>query len=224
MAIDEALSYPFNEDRWIETMAIGTILKKLSFLVVPWILLQGYYTAVMRATMAGRDHPPEFEEWGRLFVDGLKASTVHAVYFLVPFVAFAVLVVPSLLAMVRGELAAGFSGMIFGLAVSLVLFAISLYVAMAGHVAFAHTGRLRDAFGLEMVRLAASREYLVAFVMAKLVLTGVGSVKAVVAGIPGVHFVLILLVPFLVKYALTVNSRLYAEAGASVLSRTTTGR
>ena len=51
-----------------------------SFLIVPVFLLIGYLFRIIKATLAGLDELPEFDEIGEMFVDGLKVFVVGIVY------------------------------------------------------------------------------------------------------------------------------------------------
>jgi hypothetical protein len=51
-----------------------------SILIVPVFLLIGYLFRIIKATLAGLDELPEFDEIGEMFVDGLKVFVVGIVY------------------------------------------------------------------------------------------------------------------------------------------------
>jgi hypothetical protein len=86
MALDlEALlTYPMESDDWIVTVAIGTVLTIFSFLIIPGFLVYGYLVRALRAGMDGASEPPEFDDWGTLFVEGLIATVILFVYQLIP--------------------------------------------------------------------------------------------------------------------------------------------
>ena len=83
---NESLRYIQRREDWVKTVAIGGVLSFLSFLLVPIVLVAGYYVRVLRSTMHGEEMPPAFDEWGDLATDGLKAVVIGFVYSLVPSV------------------------------------------------------------------------------------------------------------------------------------------
>src|SRR6056297_1817860 len=91
----EALNYPRNSNSAVKNVAIGGILLFLSFLFVPTFFVLGYVVRSLRGVLDGIEEPPEFDEWGELFVDGLKAFAIGLVYSLVPAVIAIVAVVTS---------------------------------------------------------------------------------------------------------------------------------
>jgi len=80
----EALNYPRDSDSAVKNVAIGGLLLFLSFLVVPTFFMVGYVVRSLRNVLDGIEEPPAFDEWGDLFVDGLKAFAIGLAYSLVP--------------------------------------------------------------------------------------------------------------------------------------------
>ncbi len=48
--------------------------------IIAAILVQGYFYRVIKSTLAGLDDLPDFDEWGEMFVSGLKVLVVQVVY------------------------------------------------------------------------------------------------------------------------------------------------
>ncbi|WP_321211128.1 DUF4013 domain-containing protein [Methanothermobacter sp. DP] len=57
-----------------------------SVLIIPLFLVMGYGFRALKASIAGFDELPEFDEWGEMFVDGLKVFVVQIVYMIVPLI------------------------------------------------------------------------------------------------------------------------------------------
>ncbi|MFB6205839.1 MAG: DUF4013 domain-containing protein [Haloglomus sp.] len=89
---EEAINYPRKGEKNWTTVAVGGILSLLSFLFAPVFLVLGYGARVLRHAAADPESEtaPVFDEWGDLFVDGLKQFGVAFVYLLVPGVVFGV--------------------------------------------------------------------------------------------------------------------------------------
>ena len=198
----EALNYPRNGDSAVKNVAIGGILLFLSFLFVPTFFVLGYVVRSLRYVLDGIEEPPAFDEWGELFMDGLKAFAIGLVYSFVP----TVLVLVTLFA---GGVSLGLSGpgegnLAFGLVAVVAVLAtvvVSLlvaYVLPAAIVAWVRTDSLGAAFSPDELRvLAFSKTYATGWAVAVgISLLGgiaVGVLNAVLIGPP--------LAPFVTFYA-----------------------
>jgi len=199
--IQQSLQYLRNdEDGWVTTVLIGGFLSLLSVLVVPTFLVLGYLVRVVRGTMRGDEQPPAFEEWGEMFVDGLKAFAVVFVYGLVPsFVAGAVIAGGVLSFVVVGSasgpgavtpqtgIATGL-GLLAILVGSLLAFALSLlaaYVTPAAVAALAETDRLGAAFSFGELRpVLTSGTYATAWLSGLVILFAAGLIGGALNVVP----------------------------------------
>ena len=75
--ISDSIKYP--SSNWGKVLILGVIMIA-SILIVPIFLLMGYLFRIIKATLAGLDELPEFDEIGEMFVDGLKVFVVAIVY------------------------------------------------------------------------------------------------------------------------------------------------
>ncbi len=75
--ISDSIRYPTSN--WGKVLILG-VITIASFLIVPVFLLIGYLFRIIKATLAGLDELPEFDEIGEMFVDGLKVFVVGIVY------------------------------------------------------------------------------------------------------------------------------------------------
>lgn len=79
------LRFPFQGPDWQNRFLIGSALVVLGLLIpiVPSLFVLGYIVEVIRRTLAGEEPSlPPWQDWGRLFVDGLRALAVSLVYLL----------------------------------------------------------------------------------------------------------------------------------------------
>ncbi|KUK00869.1 MAG: Uncharacterized protein XD44_1061, partial [Methanobacteriaceae archaeon 41_258] len=81
--VGEALDYPGSD---LNKVLILGILNLISFLIIPVFLVVGYNLRVLKATIAGFDELPDFDEWGDMLIDGLKVLVVGIVYMLIPII------------------------------------------------------------------------------------------------------------------------------------------
>jgi hypothetical protein len=75
--VSDSIKYPTSN--WGKVLILGVIMIA-SFLIVPVFLLIGYLFRIIKATLAGLDELPEFDEVGEMFIDGLKVFVVGIVY------------------------------------------------------------------------------------------------------------------------------------------------
>lgn len=174
--LEDALNFPMSDDDWIVTVLIGGLAIIFGWILfLPIFLVQGYFVAASRETMASEDLP----EWGdvgleNLFVDGLKLAVVNLGYgMIVVLPLFLLFVVATLV----GSIAEG-SGGVFGLlfaGVVLLWFVLGLavlYVLPAAMVNFSRHQSLAAGFDFGTIgEVVTDRDYLVGWVIAVVVNT-----------------------------------------------------
>jgi hypothetical protein len=216
----DALTFPRHGPKWLTSLGIGSALTLFgAFLFVPLIPVQGYLLRVLRTAVAGDPHPPTFDRWGDLFVDGFRMIFVQVVYAFVPvLLTFAGLSVAGFGAFEPGLAGTGLGSGIEALGwLLLALGAVSLvavvYLVPAALARLAMTDRLASVFAVREI-LAAGRQpiYVVAVIQGYTVLVVLGAVGSVLS--------LILVGVLLVFYSQVVGYRLfgvgYAETDPAV--------
>lgn len=187
--LGEALAYPRQGDDWLGTIVVGGVLFVFSFLVVPGIILNGYFVRVLRSAARGEETPPEFEDWEGLLMDGLKFTVVAIVYVMVPTI---VLVAGIVLFGVSSGIVSLIGGLLALLGGVLVL--LAAFTLPVAQTTFALDGRVEAAFELRRILGAAfTGRYLVAVVLAVVV----GGLFNMIAAILS----LLLVGPFVLFYA-----------------------
>jgi hypothetical protein len=89
MDVGKSLTYITEDERWISKLLIALVVSFFSFLFFPIFFLIGYAIAITRNVKDGVKHPlPEWEDWGKLFMDGLYVFIAQFVYTL-PFLIIA---------------------------------------------------------------------------------------------------------------------------------------
>ncbi|MGB4362572.1 MAG: DUF4013 domain-containing protein [Methanothermobacter tenebrarum] len=83
--VGEALDYPGTNLKKVVTL--GALIL-ISILIIPIFLVAGYWLRVLKATIAGFDELPDFDEWGEMFIDGLKVFVVGIVYMIIPLILY----------------------------------------------------------------------------------------------------------------------------------------
>lgn len=85
MDVSTAVTFVRDDQRWASKLLIAAVLIFFSFLLIPIPFVVGYSLAVSRRVMNGDPEPlPEWDDWGKLFMDGLYVMIAQFVYTL-PF-------------------------------------------------------------------------------------------------------------------------------------------
>lgn len=234
--LKDVLTYPFKDPDWKRKLAIAFAIAFFSFvipLVFPWIFLIGYCGRIQQRIIHQGDEPslPEWTGWGELFMLGLKRFGAGLVFALpaqllmisgyvvmIPLPVIAAFleetgqVAPPVLAAlaVLGTLA-GMAVMAVGGLVGIVLGIVT--PAALGHVSaretFSAAFRVREWWSIFRANLAG---YLLAFV----ILLGLGFAAYIVASILYLTIVLCCLTPLVYSaaavYLSLVSSALFATA------------
>lgn len=150
--IEEAINYPRSGENASMTILIGGVLALFSFLIVPGLLLLGYFVRVLRGAEAGEETPPTFGAWGELLVDGVKAFVVLLVYSIVPAIVVSVTTGGLIAAAGAGGVrTAAVAGGLIGLLVGGILWLAAFYVIPAALASLASTDRLGSAFDTDVL-------------------------------------------------------------------------
>lgn len=79
-------SYPFKADNWQRKFLIGSLLTLPSLLIpiLPAVFLFGFYSRIFKDIVDRKAEPslPAWEDWERLFIDGLRVVGIWIIYFL----------------------------------------------------------------------------------------------------------------------------------------------
>lgn len=79
--LGDAARYPSQD--WKKVIILG-IFYILSIVLIGFLLWPGYLLRVLKATLAGSDDLPEFDDIGEMVVDSLKLIIVSIIYFIIP--------------------------------------------------------------------------------------------------------------------------------------------
>jgi hypothetical protein len=148
-----SLSYPI-ADGWDQLLITAGLLFLAGMVVFPFVFVYGYAYRLGRAAIRGDHRPPEYDDWGGLFVDGLLVFVVGIPFLLATLVVVAIPV----------ALAAGLdSPTVAFLAVPLYLAA--LYLGGGILPAFMATGSVTDTYAnLRFLEFVKTTNYLKALV------------------------------------------------------------
>jgi len=159
--------------KWV-MLVIATIL-----LALP---LMGYVMKVLR----GEKPAPEVEDWGTLFIDGIKYLIVMIIWMIPVIIVYAILMVVGFAGAMTGDPTAAMAAvgtMLVGLLVVFVLAIIIGLFAMIGVVRFARTGSIGEAFNFSAILATIGKIGWVPYIIALVVLIVCGVVFGIVVGI-----------------------------------------
>lgn len=206
--LEDALRYPWNGEKNVETLLIGGVLSLLGVFFIPVLFVYGYLVRVIREVSTGTEEvPPVFDDWGDLLVDGIVAFVIGLVYVLVPGIIVTAGTLAWILPVSVGTSVGGNSGggiAVVGVLVALLVLLVGLlsllaavYLMPAAIAAFALTGNFGAAFSPSTIRTVGTDEsYAVAWLMAVVI----GIIAQIVSGIVAATVVGLLLVPFIGFY------------------------
>jgi hypothetical protein len=196
-----------DEDNWIITVVIGGVLILLGVFVIPTLAVYGYMMEVMRGAASGETEPPEFDDWGTLIVDGLKAAIVMFVYQIPAGVIGGIVLLISTALLATGSDAGaglGILGWLIGLGVWMFLSIVFSYFGSVGVVNMALEGSFGAAFSVgTIISVSTSGSWIKAWVF----LIGLSFVSGMVASLTGG-----LAYPFTSFYTLSAGGRALGEA------------
>ena len=204
--ISDSIKYPSSS--WGKVLILG-IITIASILIVPVFLLIGYVFRIIKATLAGIDELPEFDEIGSMFVDGLKVFVVGIIY------AIPVWIISAIVGLLMGSNSVA---VILGY---IVFFIIALIIGLVEIMAIANMayndGDLGAAFRfseiLDIIATIGWGKYIVTYIVI-VILATIGILIGALTMIILIGFILLPLIifPYLVMFEARGIALLFAEA------------
>jgi len=194
------------------------VLLIISTIIFP--LIMGYTMEIWR----GKKPAPEPEQWGKLFVDGLKLLVAGIIYaipvILIVLVSGGFAVIGAIMGAVMAPeyLATILAGAMAGLVIAIIVAFILALFSTIGFVRMARTERFGEAFNfgaiLETIGKIGWGSYIIALIILYIVAGIIGIVLNLVSHIPFVGWILMLiLLPFLILFEARYFCMVYESAG-----------
>jgi hypothetical protein len=238
--LKEMLTFPFQDPNWKNKFLIGSLITLIGFVIpiVPFLLIYGYMMQIMRHIIVEQDKPflPEWDDWEKLLLDGLKLFGLVFVFMLPLMILFFVgtsfffVPVAAGIPLMEGleEGGDGAAGIILGIVTvisilgAMVLIGLGTILAMAvgvvmpaaiGHIVatdeFGAAFRLREWWSIFRANLAG---FLLAYVIVMVVSIVLSSVLIVIY----VTLILCCLIPIIIgpitMYLLAIYGALFGQA------------
>jgi Protein of unknown function (DUF4013) len=194
--------------KWI-LLIIATVLLMLPLL--------GYTLKILR----GESPAPEVEDWGTLFIDGIKYAIIMFIWMIPVMIVYGLLFGVMLAGAMSGDETAAMAGMglfFVGMVVVVVLSIIIALFSLIGIVRFARTGSIGEAFNFSAIRATIAKIGWIPYIIALIVLGVCGAILEIVLGILCALLIGFLLLPFAIPVWFIFVARytclLYDSAGA----------
>ncbi|MFO7539026.1 MAG: DUF4013 domain-containing protein [Chloroflexota bacterium] len=225
MDIAKSFTYVFEDEDWVTKLIVGAVVTFLSFLILPIPLLTGYAVAVVRNVRDGYERPlPAWDDWGKLFMDGLAVMVAQFVYTL-PFLLLFCIVSAGMVASIgvaelSEELAVASMFTTFGLlaCIFFIWMLALLFISPAIMIQYSRTGQLGSCFRFGEVIAIARRntgDILLALVAVVIILFVLGAVSSILSMIPCLGAIAAFLLGYVFSpYMTMVTGHLYGQIAA----------
>jgi hypothetical protein len=220
MDIGKSLTYAFDDDRWVVKLLIGALLMLFSFLIVPAFFVQGYLVKIVRNMMDGVENPlPEWDDWGKLFMDGLYliiAGIVYTAPIWLIMCCAGLLFLPA--GFTEGDISemmaiTGSIGFMLLLCLAMIVGVIISLLYPALTIQYAKEDNLAACFRFSEV-IGMTRDNLGDVIIALLVLFGVGLVLGLLGIIPIIGWIIAI---FASIYTTVVSGHLFGQIGQNIV-------
>jgi len=216
----DSIRYPSSE--WGKILILGVIFIAC-ILIVPIFLVYGYLFRIIKATLAGLNELPEFDEIGDMFVDGLKIFVVSIVY------AIPVWIISAIIGLIIGPgmnitTSIGLNPIMFWglIAANIIAIIIALIIGLIEIVAIVnmayYDGELEAAFRFSEILEHISRigwgKYVVTYIIITIIafigfLIGILTLFILI----GIIILPLIIAPYIVMFATRAIALLFAYTG-----------
>ncbi len=139
-SLKEIFRFPFIGPEWRNRFLLGSVLLLASFLIpiLPGLIVAGYALRIVRQAIQGEElYLPPWDDWGKLFLDGLRWTVVSIVFFLPGSLVIGIGVAGYFGGFLAGavqESAEGVAAMLAGMGVYFVGLAVGVLLLLLGAI------------------------------------------------------------------------------------------
>ena len=227
MDVSTAVTFVKDDERWPGKLVIAAVLVFFSFLLIPIPFLVGYSLEVSRRVMNGDPEAlPEWNDWGKLFMDGLYVMIAQFVYTL-PFwilacIGFVATVGFSGLSELNPDAGAAGIATTFGVmgCLAIVLWIALVFITPAIYIQYVRTDEFGACFRFGEV-FGIARDYigdiLITLVVALVASFVISIVTSILSVIPCLGWILSLIVAALAgPWLMATMGHLYGQIAAKM--------
>lgn len=211
--IGDAARYPSQD--WKKVVYLGVFFL-LNIIIIGVLFWPGYLLRVLKATLAGSDELPEFDDWGGMVVDSLKLIIVSIIYFIIPAAIAFIGIWASIGSMVAMQNVGVVSPMAYmGLVTGTVLIAaiVGIIIALIYYMAIVNMAYNDSEIGAafrfsEIMNLISSigwADYIIWYIVMIVVGIVIGIIAAIIGILPIIGWLIILLIVY--PYATMLYAR-----------------
>lgn len=203
------LGFPFRDKKGVTKYLVAALFMIFGGLIVPLLFLEGWLMRVSKNVMVTRTlgDLPEWDEWGRMILDGLKLFAVVIIYYLPTMILFLISFTLSLVPVI-GWISGGIlSWLTWILAILLTIFVFPAILNMIDKGKFGAAFHFREIWE----NLKAN---FVGYLVVYLIVAGVYALLALILGVVFSTVILLCLVPVvLIVVALYISIIGFAVLG-----------
>ncbi|MDO9323914.1 MAG: DUF4013 domain-containing protein [Methanoregula sp.] len=198
--------------KWMQwlLLVIATILLCLPLL--------GYALKVFR----GENPAPEVNDWGTLFVDGIKYLIVGLIYAIPFLIVFFVTIGAGIIALANNpaSVVGAIGGMLFGFIVLVIIGFLTMIFSTIGIIRFARTGSMGEAFNFKEISATIAKigwvPYIISLIVIMVVMVVIEIIISILGMIPvlGIIINIVLIAPVMLFEA-RYFCRVYDSAGTA---------
>jgi hypothetical protein len=209
LGLQTLLGFPFKDKKGVSKYLIAALFLVFSGFIVPALFLIGWYMRIAKNVMVTKTlgDLPEWDEWGRMILDGLKLVAVAIIYYLPALLLFLISFTLSLVPVI-GWISGGIlSWLTWLFAIAITIFVFPAILNMIDKGTFGAAFHFKEWYANLKVNFVG---YLVVY----LVVAGVYALLAVILGVVFSTVILLCLVPFvIVGVWLYISTISYAVLG-----------
>jgi hypothetical protein len=209
LGLQTLLGFPFKDKKGVSKFLIAALFFIFSGFIVPALFLIGWYMRIAKNVMVTKTlgDLPEWDEWGKMILDGLKLVAVVLIYYLPLFVLFPISFALGFIPVV-GWISGGIlSWFTYLIAIALTVFVIPAILNMIDKGSFGAAFHFKEWWANFKVNFAG---YLVVY----LIVAGVYALLALILGVVFSTVILLCLVPLvIIAVALYIGMISYAVLG-----------
>lgn len=219
-------AFPFRDEKWPNKLGIALLIMFASILIVPGIFLAGYLYELQRGIIVDQKAPslPEWNDFGKYFVDGLKmygvwlVCAIPSLILFVPYILFTIV----MLAFADAPSEVVEPLILLGMPISMLLMLLGMLVSFVmSFLSLAAVGHMiaQDEFGAAF-RIRAwwpiLRQNIAGYILAFVFVIGISWILSFVAQFLMMTIVLCVIAPFLSSaiyvYVGIIGSAMFAYA------------
>jgi len=194
--------------KWVKwlLLLVATILLMLPLL--------GYELKIFR----GEKPSPEVNDWGTLFIDGIKYLFICLIYAIPVIIIAVIACAPLVIAAIEGNQTfaiAAIGSFLVGLVVLAIVAIIIALLEFIAVIRFARTGRMGEAFNFSAILTTIGKIGWLSYILALIIMIViVGIVEFICMAIPFIGGLLFfILIPFVIMFEARYLCQVYDSAG-----------